>query len=395
MLNKIKIILLKYYWKWQMSFVQKRANKDYPSKTKKIIIFESIPDLSDNTRAVFDEMLKRGINKKFKFVWLVKSNIDQSTIKDLKSKNVYVYNMWGPEATYYLKVAKLIICCNAFLSKHNQNQVSIYLSHGTALKSVKNYYTIPEGIDYIVVASKQVVELQSSELNFNKDRTIPLGFPRNDVFSSPKIRIDDKLATKCSKVVVWYPTFRQHKNGTETNAPNALPIIYNKNFAEKLNVAAKQNDVLIVIKPHFAQDTSYIKSLNLSNIVFIDDNFFAKYKITSYEFVGACDALITDYSSIYYDYTLCNKPIAAIWEDIEEYKQKPGLVENYEYLMQGAEKIYNIDDFCDFINRVSDGIDMLQKEREEIRDYANVSTDGKNSERVVDFIIAKLKEKTK
>ena len=37
-------------------------------KLKDIIILESAPDFSDNTKAVFDEMVRREINKKYKFV---------------------------------------------------------------------------------------------------------------------------------------------------------------------------------------------------------------------------------------------------------------------------------------------------------------------------------------
>ena len=34
-----------------------------PDCLRNIIVFESSPDLSDNTKAVFDEMLRRGINR--------------------------------------------------------------------------------------------------------------------------------------------------------------------------------------------------------------------------------------------------------------------------------------------------------------------------------------------
>ena len=147
---------------------------------------------------------------------------------------------------------------------------------------------------------------------------------------------------------------------------------------------------MIVLKPHFAQDVSCVKDLGLSNILFIDDGFFAKNNISSYEFVGGCDALISDYSSIYYDYTLCDKPIAVVWEDIEEYKQKPGLIENYEYYLQGAEKIYTLEELMGFVERVSNGEDLLRDERRDIRDLCNYSCDGKSSKRVVDYILEKI-----
>ena len=149
--------------------------------------------------------------------------------------------------------------------------------------------------------------------------------------------------------------------------------------------------MLLVLKPHYGQDISRIKEVNLSNIRFIDEEFFEKNGISSYEFVASCDAMITDYSSIYFDYTLCDRPIAAVWEDLEEYKQKPGLIDNYEFYMSGAEKLYNIDDLIGFVQRIGDDIDLLVSERRKIRDISNYSTDGKNASRVVDFIVDKAK----
>ena len=159
--------------------------------------------------------------------------------------------------------------------------------------------------------------------------------------------------------------------------------------ARKLNEVARKNNVLLVVKPHFAQDISYITDCNLSHIRFINDSFFAEHNISSYEFVGSCDALITDYSSIYYDYLLCDKPIAAIWEDIEEYRANPGFAVDVDYYVKGAEKVYTLDDFESFIDRLANGVDLLREERAEINALVNQSTDGKNAARVADFIIEK------
>ena len=191
------------------------------------------------------------------------------------------------------------------------------------------------------------------------------------------------------KIAVWYPTFRQHKNGSATACQNALPILNCAENARKLNEVARKNNVLLVVKPHFAQDISYITDCNLSHIRFINDSFFAEHDISSYEFVGSCDALITDYSSIYYDYLLCDKPIAAIWEDIEEYRANPGFAVDVDYYVKGAEKVYTLDDFESFIDRLANGVDLLREERAEINALVNQSTDGKNAARVADFIIEK------
>ena len=41
---------------------------------KRYILFESVPDVSDNSKAVFDEMLRRGLNKKYTLVWMLYGN---------------------------------------------------------------------------------------------------------------------------------------------------------------------------------------------------------------------------------------------------------------------------------------------------------------------------------
>ena len=179
-----------------------------------------------------------------------------------------------------------------------------------------------------------------------------------------------------------------------TNAKQGIPIIHNSENAIRLNRCAQENKVLIVLKPHFAQDLSYIKDLKLSNIVFIDDLFFKKHHLTSYEFVHATDALITDYSSIYYDYLLADKPIALVWEDLEEYRQNPGFSVDLEDYCKGAEKVYTIEDFEKFVSEVAAGRDALQSARAEINARANYASDGQNTKRVVDFICEKSRIST-
>lgn len=355
---------------------------------KNVILFESAPDFSDNTKAVYDEMIRRGLNYKYGFVWLTTNNYNSNLV----GKNVKIINtksrIGGIRSKYFRARSKVIVCCNHFIQKEDQRIVSFYLTHGTPIKSVRSYYTIPESIDCCIVSSNGVAHIYSHEFNYPREKIIPLGFPRNDELYA-NVNIKGALQTDCGKVIVWYPTFRQTQKGSKTASSHALPVIHNAEAAKRLNEVAVKNNTLIVLKPHFAQDLSYIKDLGLSNIRFIDDSFFTEHDISSYEFVGSCDALITDYSSIYYDFTLCDKPIAAIWEDIEEYKQNPGLIDNYEYYMKGAEKIYTADELEKFISDVANGIDNLKEERNEIKNLANYSTDGKNSERVVDFIIEK------
>jgi len=375
-----------------MSFVKnaiKKAINLIPGK--KLIIFESTPDLSDNSKAVFDEMLRRGLNKKYKLMWL----LSKEPSKDLpKIKNVSYVKMENSKSILLKKYrAKCFVCCNEWLESLVSGQTSFYLSHGTTIKSLAGYYNVfPERTDYCLCAGKDVEFLCEAEFGAPAEKIFTLGFPRNDVLVSAH-RDLHPLFPDCDfeKAIVWYPTYRQHQNGGVVSGGSSLPIIHDSDAAEKLNALAKEKRVLLILKPHFAQDVSYVKDMGLSHIRFIDDSFFTKNAVSSYEFVGSCDALITDYSSIYYDFTLCSKPIALIWEDYEEYKKTPGFAEGVDRFLEGGEKVYTLSELCDFVTEVAEGGDRLKETRDRICEMVNYNADGNSSKRVVDFIIEKAR----
>lgn len=368
---------------------------------KPCIIFESRPPFSDNTRPVYDEFVRRGYDKKYRLVWY----LDDNTCASLKDgKPIY----WDPMVRHTISdkirnmslnsKTKAIICCNRYLGSSgyskpvdNKDLCSFYLSHGIPIKSIKSYYSAPDSIDYALSASEAVTQIMVNEFGVSEDRYFALGYPRNDVFSKQPINLKERIGGGFEKIIIWYPTFRQHFNQKIVSSGSSIPIIHDAAAAQKLNEVARENNILILLKPHFVQDRSMLHKTQLSNIRFIDDQFFEEMGFTSYEMLAASDALLTDYSSVYFDYTLHDKPIGVIWEDIEDYKEFPGFAVDLEYYLKGAEKIYNIDELCSFVRSVAQGEDPLQKERREIRDLVNYSTDGKNAARVVDFIIEKAR----
>jgi len=356
-----------------------------PIPLKNYILLESRPDLSDNTKAVFDELIRRKVNEKIKLIWIVR---DTRKTYD-KCKNVR-YISTNLLILYYRVFSKVLICSNGFLISLSKNQKSIYLTHGIPIKNVRNYYTMPEEINYLLSPSVDVCDLMAYQFKVPSNKVLCLGYPRNDVFfQNPKSVVGLFGNNSFRKVIVWYPTFRQQKNGVK-HGKDSLPLIHSEENAERINKLAKSLNVLIVIKPHFAQDLDYIKKIDLSNIMFINDDFFDRNNLSSYELLNACDALITDYSSVYYDFTLCDKPIAVIWEDIDEYRKEPGFAVDLDFYLKGAEKIFDIDELCTFINNVAHGVDRFKKERNEIKELVSI-TDGNSSKRVVDFIIDWIK----
>ena len=360
---------------------------------KPSIIFESVPDFSDNARMVYDEMVREGYGKRNRLVWF----IDWNKCAYLKNgKAVY----WSPDdnktllqrvrSYSYYKKTKCIITCYRFIPSKGyvsgDGLVSIYLSHGTPMKSVKDYYTSPGKVDYILSPSDNLNEVMAREFSFKIEQVFVAGFPRNDYFANPAFNMKEKIGIKCEKIVAWLPTYRQHFNNGITTSSITLPLIHDNDCAIAINKAAEEAGIIILLKPHPAQDISFIHDLGLSNIKLINEEFLNEHKLNLYELLRNTDALITDYSSVYFDYLLCDRPIGVVWEDIDEYSRFPGFAVDLDYYLKGAEKIFSIDDMIKFLTDIAEGRDGLQKERREIRDYTNISTDGKNTIRVVDFI---------
>lgn len=360
---------------------------------KKTIIFESAPDFGDNTYPVFLEMVKRGLGEQYTLVW--------SCAKDVKLpqpvdgvKYIYPQKPGLKEKIrklYYMANARCMICCNQFLTPGLKDQTAFYLTHGVPMKSVHDYYTVPGSIQYCLSAGEGVADMMAYQFNVAREKMFSLGYPRNDILTQPPVPVKEMLETTCKKVIVWYPTFRNHKNGLTAGAGQALPVIHDEAAAAKINAWAKELDVLLVLKPHFAQDLSKIKAMELSNIRFIGDDFFTKNSTTSYAFVAGCDALLTDYSSIYFDYTLCDKPVGLIWEDIADYRKNPGFAVDVDEYGKGGVKIYNAEDFKAFLEEVATGTDSCREDRRKLRDLCNYAPHGDSTRRVADFIIEKAK----
>lgn len=356
-----------------------------------VIIFESVPDFSDNPYAVYQEMIRRDLHKKYKILWSCSKDV---TMPQTPAGVGYIYPLKKTvkerlRNMYYMANAKCMVCCNRFLVPWRKSQPCFYLTHGTTIKQVRGYYNLPEPIQYCLSAAPAVAELTADALRTDINKMFSLGFPRNDVLLTANEPIREMLGTTCKKVIVWYPTFRQHASGSNVSSGNALPVIHDQQAALELNQWAKDLDILLVLKPHFAQDLSQIKALDLSNIRFIDDEFFRIHNIGSYAFVASCDALLSDYSSIYYDYLLCDKPVGLVWEDIEEYRQNPGFAVDLDVMCKGGVKIYNLEDFKSFLKEVAEETDSCGEARREIRDLTNYKPDGKATQRVTDFIVEK------
>ena len=140
-----------------------------------------------------------------------------------------------------------------------------------------------------------------------------------------------------------------------------------------------------MIKPHPLQVLDHIKVGELRNIKFITDKMLADNRIQLYELLENMDALITDYSSVYYDFLLLNRPIGFTIGDIENYK-RGFIIDNPLDEMTG-EKIKNLDELKLFINHVLSGQDDYEEERATLIKRVFDHPDNMNCKRLYKFMV--------
>lgn len=150
---------------------------------KNKIVFESFSDFSDNTRTLFDYLIKKELNKKYEMVWLVEK---PENFEKLKIDNVSFTYVEPENEEQYEKMkekisdAKYLIGSNRNITKFNKEQIYINLWHGTLLKQLIDYRIDNTAWDYLLCPSEFFADIYNKELHFPKEKMIYCNNPRND-----------------------------------------------------------------------------------------------------------------------------------------------------------------------------------------------------------------------
>lgn len=172
--------------------------------------------------------------------------------------------------------------------------------------------------DYLVYPNRYMKDIMFGA--YDLDNIYPgtvlwSGYPRNSVFFNEERakEIRQKVGYQDKKVYVYMPTWR----GTLNNLQSQAQIDEIEYLLLQLDKQL-DDDMVVWAKMHpFVKD-----SLNLDNYVHIK-NFPSEYD--SYEVLNAADGLITDYSSVFFDFMNTRKKIILWAYDFEAYLGERGV----------------------------------------------------------------------
>ena len=329
-------------------------NEFLPKNKKQILLYDSLNNtLTDNTLGLLLYLKEKKLDEKYKIVCCV-PNSKEEYIYGIKNKNIFS----GIFA--YLTSKYVFYSFGGMRINPSKKQIVVNLWHGIPLKKVgklnSNDKTLQNeqinDFTYVLVPTEFFREIYKNAFGCNDEQLLISEQPRN-YFLFKKNNVINKLGIKkenFNKVILWMPTFRLSKDGrfkdTDNKTETMLPLLDTIDKINEFDNFLAEHNILVVLKVH---GYSVVPDFECKNIIVVTNEMLAAADIFLYEFIKDFDALITDYSSVYFDYLLLERPIGFIVDDFNEYKNKRGFTVEDPLSIMPGEHITNIDELKKFI----------------------------------------------
>lgn len=357
------------------------------------VLFESFhgTTLSDSPFAMLKELAK---NPKYNIYYTSRKELIEEHQKILDSNGldkVRLVPLGSKKYQDVLATSKYLINNVSFPPYFIKREQQIYLNtwHGTPLKTLGK--KMKHGIQdmsnmqrnflqttYLLHPNMFTLQHMMEDYNLSNlytGKVILSGYPRNSIFLDEDAakRIRKQYLIENKEVFAYMPTWR---GAMSTNANNL----------------SYEEEVMNILK-HFDQ------ALNANQIMYVNLHPLVKNKISisdydhirsfpeeidNYSFLNAVDILITDYSSVFFDFSITKKPIVLFMYDFKAYMEERGMYTDVRKLP--FEKIYTMEDMTKYIKKKEKKCDTNTKEYQEYFDtYISYDT-IENTEKINNLI---------
>ena len=213
---------------------------------------------------------------------------------------------------------------SCFIKK--DGQVVFNTWHGTPLKTLgrsdkAEYFRLGNiqknfiMSDYLLYPNEYMMEHMIEDYmfaNISESKMLLEGYPRNEIFfdEDERNRVRKELELEGKKIFAYMPTWRGLINGVEDDGKELT------GYFKELDENLKDDQVLYVNLHPFVS----------SNIKYNDFKHIKKFPVgyETYEFLNIVDCLITDYSSVFFDYANTKNKVILFTYDEEKYLEERG-----------------------------------------------------------------------
>ena len=363
-----------------------------PKNKEYIFIFDK-KFKKDNVWAISDYLAHNDNGKRYNIYYYT------DTVNESYSNIIFINNpifaLWKQMRSKYIFYSYRGDGIKIF--KSAGDQIIVDTMHGSPLKNIgylasksrfNKLWKYEDSFDFILCVSDFFKEIVKKSFGANEEQCIVLGYPRNDIIFKEENTLDsiNIMKGEYSKIILWVPTWRESINGEKNNESNKeFPILDLDNIG-LLNDYLLNANILLIIKPHpFQLDLEIFHGIH-SNIKIIKNHDLQQNKIEFYQLFTEVDALLTDYSSVYFDFLLTMKPIGFTIDDFDCYRDKRGFVVDSPLEIMPGDKITNLEELIIFITGIKENRDKFYTERKAINDLANKYKDGNSTKRIIEFL---------
>jgi len=344
------------------------------------ILFESKhgEDVAGNIFAMLKELMQEQYKDYNIYLAMQKEYMEQY-VKLLEKYGINRVTMIDIRSRVYLKAlasCKYLVTDTSFPTYFIKKQGQVYLNtwHGTPLKAmgrivpqreyalgnVQRNFLIADYLLYQNEFAREAFLTDYMIKDIYRGKTLVYGYPRNTAFFNDKryhqIRKELKLEDK--QIIAYMPTWRGLLHKKET----AKQLEMLGGYFAQIDGRLTDNQILFVkLHPYVKDQVDYSGYRHIRP-------FPAEYE--SYDFLTATDALITDYSSIMFDYGVSGKKIILFTYDRQEYKDGRGLYFELESL--GLPLADTVDELIAEINKAG----LAEKTGESCKEAAGSNYPG-------------------
>lgn len=243
--------------------------------------------------------------------------------------------------------------------------------------------------DYYITSSLLSSQIISHTYGIPLCKFKVLGFSRNDNLllkadnNTLRQYIQSQVDYNVKKILLYTPTHRDYERlESQINKRGFLGFNISKKVLEEF---LKIHGLVIIGKLHSAQNIYAIRQELPKGVICWESN----------ELYGLCelmqisDALLTDYTSAYFDYLLLDKPVIFNFYDFDKYLQYRGFSYDPIESILAGDIINDEESFYCALDNLVKGNDCWREKRLFVKNLVHKYQDSSSSVRICDFIFGK------
>jgi CDP-glycerol glycerophosphotransferase (TagB/SpsB family) len=299
----------------------------------------------------------------------------------------------------YLLTSKVIFIDHAILPGiRKRNRTIVNLWHGIPIKSIRYFNRQDFNSNYLRNQSKQTSLLicsskidrlaMSASFQLTPDKVPITGLPRNDLLVNPFL-LDDQLSFLKNErnklkeqignrtLILYAPTYRGKSEDKNTTHQ------FTDEFQSELTALLVDYNAVFATRSHkFSTEISFSNSelqahhINASQDVLCNTSILLSFT----------DILITDFSSIWVDFLLTQRPILGFFPDKDTYIKDRGCVYDFDEIFPSSQA-KSEQTLLDNLSQTLSSPKALTKDYKRALKMFHAYNDGENTSRVLDRIL--------